>query len=64
MACAAALASIEAIEAKRRDYLRMPCIVYDRAYKLYIALYDAVKALYPECGEISRMERGHSNLSF
>jgi xylulokinase len=31
--------------------------VYDRAYKLYIALYDAVKALHPECGEISRMVR-------
>jgi len=29
--------------------------VYDRAYKLYIALYEAVKTLYPECAEISRM---------
>jgi len=29
---------------------------YDRAYKLYIALYDAVKALYPECAKISRMQ--------
>jgi xylulokinase len=37
--------------------------VYDRAYKLYIALYDAVKALYPECVEISRMAREHSNLA-
>jgi len=34
--------------------------VYDRAYKLYIALYDAVKALYPECAEITRAAREHS----
>jgi xylulokinase len=38
--------------------------VYDRSYKLYIALYDLVKTLYPECGEISRMAREHSNLAF
>jgi xylulokinase len=31
--------------------------VYDRAYKLYIALYDAVRALYPECAEIARAAR-------
>ena len=29
--------------------------VCDRAYKLYVALYDTVKALCPECSEISRM---------
>jgi xylulokinase len=31
--------------------------VYDRAYNLYISLYDAVKTLYPQCTEISRMAR-------
>jgi xylulokinase len=31
--------------------------VYDRAYKLYVALYDSVKDLYPECAAVSRMTR-------
>jgi xylulokinase len=28
---------------------------YDQAYKLYVALYNAVKPLFPECAEISKM---------
>jgi xylulokinase len=31
--------------------------VYDRAYDLYVALYESAKHLYPECAEISRMAR-------
>jgi len=29
--------------------------VYDRVYKLYVALYDSVKDLYPECAAVSSM---------
>jgi xylulokinase len=31
--------------------------VYDRAYKLYVALYNSVKDLYPECAEVARMTK-------
>jgi hypothetical protein len=29
--------------------------VYDRAYQLYVALYESVKHLYPECAAVSRL---------
>jgi ribulose kinase len=31
--------------------------VYDRANRLYVALYESVKNLYPECAAISSMTK-------